>query len=216
MSERDAMLRAVLLDPDDDTVRLAFADWCDENGEPERGHFIRTQVNRAAGRPARWPLPRIRPRTWFNPWWPGRSCWKVYNPSWDLLVAKIRTASEPGVGDSLRVTRGFVSAITCTQSDFLAHAAAVFAAHPVERVTLSGTVPTRVDAFPETGQWTFFVGDAGVEGGSRYHITNALWHHMSKSWYDTAELALAALSEACVAHGRELAGLPALPLRDAA
>ena len=52
MSERDALLRAVCADPADDTVRLAFADWCEENGEPDRAAFVLTQVELAKGPPA--------------------------------------------------------------------------------------------------------------------------------------------------------------------
>lgn len=44
MTEREALLRAVCEDPDDDTPRLVFADWLDENGEPERAELIRLQV----------------------------------------------------------------------------------------------------------------------------------------------------------------------------
>ena len=41
MSERAAFVSAILDNPADDTVRLVFADWLDEHGEPERAEFIR-------------------------------------------------------------------------------------------------------------------------------------------------------------------------------
>ncbi|MFO0825950.1 MAG: TIGR02996 domain-containing protein [Gemmataceae bacterium] len=44
MNEREALLRAVCENPDDDTPRLVFADWLDEHDEPERAEFIRLQV----------------------------------------------------------------------------------------------------------------------------------------------------------------------------
>jgi uncharacterized protein (TIGR02996 family) len=44
MTERDALYRAVMLHPDDDTPRLVFADYLDENGEGDRAEFIRTQI----------------------------------------------------------------------------------------------------------------------------------------------------------------------------
>ena len=44
MTERDALLRAVCENPDDDTPRLVYADWLQENGEEERAEFIRVQV----------------------------------------------------------------------------------------------------------------------------------------------------------------------------
>lgn len=48
MSERDALLAAVCADPDDDTPRLVFADWLQENGEERRAEFIREQIRFAA------------------------------------------------------------------------------------------------------------------------------------------------------------------------
>ncbi len=44
MTEREALLRAVCENPDDDTPRLVFADWLQENGEEERAEFIRFQI----------------------------------------------------------------------------------------------------------------------------------------------------------------------------
>lgn len=46
MTEAD-FIRAVAAEPDDDTVRLAFADWLDEHGRPGRAQFVRVQVERA-------------------------------------------------------------------------------------------------------------------------------------------------------------------------
>ena len=44
MTDHDALLAAVIANPDEDTPRLAYADWCDENGRPERAEFIRVQI----------------------------------------------------------------------------------------------------------------------------------------------------------------------------
>ncbi len=49
MTEREMLLRAVCESPDDDTPRLVFAGWLDENGEPERAEFIRVQIAIARG-----------------------------------------------------------------------------------------------------------------------------------------------------------------------
>lgn len=45
--DRAAFLRTIVADPEDDTVRLAFADWLDENDDPARAEFIRVQVELA-------------------------------------------------------------------------------------------------------------------------------------------------------------------------
>src|SRR5262245_35873201 len=44
MREGEALLRAVCAAPEDDAVRLVYADWLDDNGDPERAEFIRTQI----------------------------------------------------------------------------------------------------------------------------------------------------------------------------
>src|SRR5262245_35805795 len=44
MTDHDALLRAICENPREDTPRLAFADWLEENGQPERAAFIRTDI----------------------------------------------------------------------------------------------------------------------------------------------------------------------------
>lgn len=43
---RSQLLREIAASPDDDTLRLAFADWLDEHGDPadaDRAEFVRVQ-----------------------------------------------------------------------------------------------------------------------------------------------------------------------------
>src|SRR5690242_11090660 len=57
----EAFLRGVLDDPDDDTVRLVYADWLEDAGEPERAAFVRAQLRLAKldiDDPTRSPLLR--------------------------------------------------------------------------------------------------------------------------------------------------------------
>ena len=56
MTPGDALLRAIIDSPADDTPRLVCADWLDENGDPARAEFIR--VLGAADRPGAAPVPR--------------------------------------------------------------------------------------------------------------------------------------------------------------
>src|SRR5207244_10968268 len=44
MSLQDAFLADIIADPDDDAVRLIYADWLMEHDQPERGEFIRLQI----------------------------------------------------------------------------------------------------------------------------------------------------------------------------
>lgn len=53
-TDESALLAAIIAEPADDNVRLVYADWLDENDQPERAEFIRLQVALA------WPdsLPK--------------------------------------------------------------------------------------------------------------------------------------------------------------
>jgi uncharacterized protein (TIGR02996 family) len=83
---QEALFRAILEEPWEDAHRLVYADWLDENGQPERGQFIRVQIARARlpandlqekkllrqekilaqGRKSTWKaeLPRFKGVTW--------------------------------------------------------------------------------------------------------------------------------------------------------
>jgi uncharacterized protein (TIGR02996 family) len=45
----DAFLSDILASPEDDTPRLVYADWLEENGDPDRAEFIRAQITLAKG-----------------------------------------------------------------------------------------------------------------------------------------------------------------------
>lgn len=47
MDERQTFLDEILNNPDDDTVRLVYADWLDDHDEPDRAKFIRLQIERS-------------------------------------------------------------------------------------------------------------------------------------------------------------------------
>jgi uncharacterized protein (TIGR02996 family) len=68
MTDHDALVAAICNEPDEDTPRLALADWLDENDEPERASFIRAQIELA--RTPSWEpfavLCRWRRREWLT------------------------------------------------------------------------------------------------------------------------------------------------------
>ncbi len=47
MNDHDALLRAIGENPEEDTPRLMYADWLEENNEPDRADFVRAQVELA-------------------------------------------------------------------------------------------------------------------------------------------------------------------------
>ncbi|MBP3960998.1 TIGR02996 domain-containing protein [Gemmata sp. G18] len=49
MTPDNPFLTALLAEPGDDTLRLAMADWLDENDRPSRAEFVRVQIELARG-----------------------------------------------------------------------------------------------------------------------------------------------------------------------
>jgi uncharacterized protein (TIGR02996 family) len=47
VSDEDAFIRAAQAQPDDDTLRLVYADWLEEQGEATHAAFVRLQVRRS-------------------------------------------------------------------------------------------------------------------------------------------------------------------------
>ncbi|MDY3552787.1 TIGR02996 domain-containing protein [Gemmata sp. JC717] len=57
MNDRDALMAAIAAHPDEDTPRLVFADWLDENADPERAEFIRAQIAQHQNSDGKGDLP---------------------------------------------------------------------------------------------------------------------------------------------------------------
>src|SRR5262245_49099485 len=85
MTQEASFLHDILENPDDDATRLIFADWLDDNGQPERAEFIRLQIEDAPLPIADRPKERQKRESallkkflkrWFAPpkgWKPGAS-----------------------------------------------------------------------------------------------------------------------------------------------
>jgi uncharacterized protein (TIGR02996 family) len=71
LDERDALFAAIHAAPDDDAPRLIFADWLDENGEPERADYfrVRVELKRAGFDPKEMEALYLRLREQFRPRW---------------------------------------------------------------------------------------------------------------------------------------------------
>lgn len=55
-NEEKGFLQTIIENPEDDGLRLVFADWCEDHGDPDRAEFIRLQIEGAKlpeGDPAR-------------------------------------------------------------------------------------------------------------------------------------------------------------------
>ncbi|HZY91092.1 MAG TPA: TIGR02996 domain-containing protein, partial [Gemmataceae bacterium] len=122
MNEQDALFAAVLEAPDDDAPRLVYADWLDENGQPERAEFIRTQIERARlpEDDPRAPALKARERELTSA---NRRVWWQELPAWARPEAVYR--------------RGFAAEVRATAREFLKGAAGLFRRAPVRHVVLS-------------------------------------------------------------------------------
>jgi uncharacterized protein (TIGR02996 family) len=80
----EPFLRAICQAPDDDAPRLVFADWLDENGDPERAEFIRLHVRLAREPDA--PGLEQRCKELFRQYWPR---WVAELPDTALLWAEM-------------------------------------------------------------------------------------------------------------------------------
>jgi uncharacterized protein (TIGR02996 family) len=131
---RDALLAAACADPDDDTPRLAYADYLDERGEAEYATFVRRQVELA--RLPEWDEGRLRAeyldRSAVNgDQWYGTKCYNI------ALPEGIRWEGGP-------FRRGFPAALSVRSiPNFVAHAAEIFRAAPVEELEVWGDSSTR-------------------------------------------------------------------------
>jgi len=63
MTDEHDLLKAICSDPDDDTIRLIYADWLDDNGRLTRADFIRAQIEYAQAQPGD---PLYRYSLWRN------------------------------------------------------------------------------------------------------------------------------------------------------
>ena len=61
LSQGDILLRSIVDHPEDDLARFAFADWCEENGDPVRAGFVRASLRLAQATVACW---RVVPQRW--------------------------------------------------------------------------------------------------------------------------------------------------------
>lgn len=129
-------LREIVTQPHEDTPRLVYADWLDENGEPDRAEFIRVQIERHNGpdgiskaiyiddekeRQA-WcdkvqALSR-RERELLKIRWTPHFRWLFPDP-YGIEVGGLEMRWK---GIDCVPSRGFLSSITCSWEDFQAHA----------------------------------------------------------------------------------------------
>ncbi len=121
MTDREALHRAICANPDEDTPRLVYADWLQENGEAERAAFVRAQIEVARAEP-------------FSP--QARAAAAKAD---ELLKKNRKEWGEPvryWVED-YRFERGFIGHVTIEVFPFVRNAEMIFNAEPVQSLLLT-------------------------------------------------------------------------------
>jgi uncharacterized protein (TIGR02996 family) len=120
MTYDDAFLQAIIDESDDDTPRLVYADWLEENGQSARAAFIRAQIESAS-------LPAGNPR--------GEEC--------RMRAAVLRGEHERvWLGplcawlERWGFERGFVERVTVNAQTFLKHAGTIFRLAPIRHAEI--------------------------------------------------------------------------------
>lgn len=231
--EKASFLRAICEQPDENSVRLVYADWLDEHGEADRAAFIRSQC---AGCPLTYNLQRYVDKRFL---WAADDVGRwVYEAAGNVTPDHPRFGSYswceekdgsvwtktghqtyPTEGVRLVYTRGFISRIELTREVFLKEGFAkqLFSSYPLTRVVLTDRAPERVAGL---STWYKGWGLINRDWPSPHHLGRELWELLPE-WtvvpsykklkgYRSEQSALNALSQACVAFGRHKANLPPL------
>jgi len=133
MNDRDALLGAILADPED-TPRLALADWLEETGDPARAEFIRVQCSlaRMTDEDPRWSeLARRERQLWDQ----HAAAWRAPLPRWARPKVVFR--------------RGFPAGLDTTLTQWLKQSSSLRRQAPIESLRLdwdSAKLPALADS----------------------------------------------------------------------
>jgi uncharacterized protein (TIGR02996 family) len=166
MTHHEGFLAAILAEPEEDSHRLVYADWLDENGNSERAEFVRVQCRLArlderhcggyychAGDDGStlhvdcgWWRLHARERELLEPGGlrhlPGPFWRAGGNHGWTYLDAE-----GARVGVECQFRRGFVAEVTLPCAEWMRHGPALVRAVPLERVTLSDCRPAEHERY---------------------------------------------------------------------
>jgi uncharacterized protein (TIGR02996 family) len=132
-SDGDALFRAICENPADDTPRLVYADWLEENGQPERGELIRLQCEAWHHCPDYPNLELARGRV--------SKLLKAHGDRWYDELPAIA-----GVEWGSLFIRGFVdSAWVLNTRDLLAKVNTLFAATPLRHLKINELEPKQLE-----------------------------------------------------------------------
>jgi uncharacterized protein (TIGR02996 family) len=136
-AQERAFLQAIIADPDDDLPRLVYADWLEENGDPDRAEFIRLQIERAR-------RPRHDPARW-RPGERERALEEAHRKEWLEQLPPMRYIT-------VAFERGFPGWVYCEVEAFVDWDEAAWQAAPVTAVSLEGSY-RRAGVYRDPEEW---------------------------------------------------------------
>lgn len=187
VTDEAALLAAIIAEPSEDTLRLAFADWLDENDQPERAEFIRVQVE-IARHVADWAASdgnaaselddlRRRERELQH----GSDKRGVIN-EFRWLGSPLRSFIY-GAYCEPQFRRGFVHQLMCRWDQWLAHAGAILKQNPIELVKLT-TMPRLSGAWKDGDSCIFHLGELEVRFPWREYDDRVYGRRNDVSWHE--------------------------------
>jgi uncharacterized protein (TIGR02996 family) len=220
-----AALADIIAHPQDDAPRLIYADFLEDEGEPDRAEFIRVQVELATTPPCKaeklhragglYPGHgcrccdlRRRELELFN--WRNLEAWGWHFWQRNCLDrAELNALPSDIMGVLCR--RGFPSVIRCSLTDWQKYGASLVRSHPLEEVCLCDREPMEF----ASGRFAWFSDDVPGDNRERHGLPPTLWHHMGhgnagslpfdgskcRVWKERPQ-ALTACSAACLAQAR--------------
>lgn len=187
------LVAAILAEPEDDALRLVYADWLEEHGEDAWAQFIRAGVAAADSHDMTLNTERLFGLSFLV----------------GTLTAEMRFL--------WYWERGFVEYIQTTESFWLRYGRAICAAHPVQRLSLLDRHPHQ--QYPE-GPWDWICIPTGEVSGEASCLSTqffrellaeqgleSYWHVLD---YDSLSSARDALSRAGLAWARAEAAASAV------
>ena len=117
-------MQTICESPDDDTPRLVYADWLEENGLPLLSEFVRAQI--ALARPTQDDTLAFHLKKRESELWSQRRKWGRLPPNWTHLPFE-------------SYSRGFIEIWTGTFGEFRRTSAAFWSYGPIRIAVLLGT-----------------------------------------------------------------------------
>jgi uncharacterized protein (TIGR02996 family) len=146
--DNPAFIESIRQNPDDDTVRLAYADWLEEHEQGERAEFIRSQIED-------WSIARLAKDG--NPVGLRNPRAKKLFTRWLELEKQFGSVwfSFPELGTPV-FSRGFVEVVVCPSADWIKLGDATLQKHPIRRVVWTDRPMLQSYLFRESIRFGFY------------------------------------------------------------